>query len=81
MSDKSQEILRDRYLHLWLQVVKTQPDSTIHLHSNTVVKGKLCATDSENNRFRVDRLESPLGVYEKAVIRGTDINWIEWFLS
>lgn len=80
MSD-AEEILRDRYLQLWLNVVNDQPNVTLHMHSNTLVQGKLCGTDSENNRFRVDHLQSPLGVYDKAVIRGTDVNMIEWTQS
>jgi hypothetical protein len=74
----SKEILRDRYLQLWLNVVQDQPDSTFHMHGNSIVQGKLCGTDSENNRFRVNQLQSPLGTYERAVIRGSDINMIEW---
>lgn len=74
----SKEILRDRYLQLWLNVTQDQPDSLLHMHGNSVVQGKLCGTDSENNRFRVDQLQSPMGVYDRAVIRGSDINMIEW---
>lgn len=75
---ESREILKDRYLQLWLNVVKNQPDATFHMYGNSIVQGQLCGTDSENNRFRVNRLQSPLGVYEKATIRGTDVNTIEW---
>ncbi|KAG2205909.1 hypothetical protein INT46_002529 [Mucor plumbeus] len=60
------DILRDRYLQLWLNVVQNKPHATIHLH------------DSENNRFRVDDLKAPLGTYDRAIIRGNDINLIEW---
>lgn len=76
MSDAN-HILRDRYLQLWLNLIQQEPIATFHLHSNCTVQGKLCGTDSENNRFRVNQLKSPLGIYEKAVIRGTDVNRIE----
>ncbi|RCH88508.1 hypothetical protein CU098_010480, partial [Rhizopus stolonifer] len=70
----AKDILRDRYLNLWLNVVKETPKATLHMHGGGgVVQGKLCAADSESNRFRVDELESHLGVYQKAVIRGDDI--------
>lgn len=77
MSD-AKDILRDRYLQLWLNVVKETPKVKLHMHGGITVEGKLCATDSENNRFRIEQLESPLGVYQKAVIRGDDIDVIEW---
>ncbi|PHZ12503.1 uncharacterized protein RHIMIDRAFT_282299 [Rhizopus microsporus ATCC 52813] len=77
MSD-AEEKLRDRYLQLWLSTIKESPTATFQLHGGITVQGKLRATDSENNRFRVDRLESPMGTYDRAVIRGTDINVIEW---
>ncbi|KAI8638551.1 hypothetical protein BD408DRAFT_422858 [Parasitella parasitica] len=70
--------LRDRYLQLWLNVVQYKPQATIHLHGNSTVHAKLYSTDSENNRFRVDELKSPLGTYDRAIIRGSDINLIEW---
>ena len=72
------DILRDRYLQLWLNVVQNKPHATIHLHGNSTVNAKLCSTDSENNRFRVDDLKAPLGTYDRAIIRGNDINLIEW---
>ncbi|KAF1798269.1 hypothetical protein V8B55DRAFT_1601392 [Mucor lusitanicus] len=74
----AREILRDRYLQLWLHVVQDTPHATIHLHGNTTVNAKLCSTDSENNRFRVDKLQAPLGTYDRAIIRGSDIDLIEW---
>ncbi|GAN05403.1 hypothetical protein MAM1_0090c04874 [Mucor ambiguus] len=74
----AREVLRDRYLQLWLNVVQDMPHATIHLHGNTSVNAKLCSTDSENNRFRVDELEAPLGTYGRAIIRGSDIDLIEW---
>lgn len=74
----AREILRDRYLQLWLHVAQDTPHATIHLHGNTTVNAKLCSTDSENNRFRVDELRAPLGTYDRAIIRGSDIDLIEW---
>lgn len=73
--------LRDRYLQLWLQTVHDGPRSTLYMHGGSVIQGTLRGTDSENNRFRVDQLESPLGTYDRAIIRGTDIDMIEWSVS
>ncbi|KAI7906605.1 uncharacterized protein BX663DRAFT_497061 [Cokeromyces recurvatus] len=72
------DLLRDRYLQLWLNVTDTKPQCKFHLYGGTVVQGELIATDSENNRFRVNQLESPLGIYNKVIVRGTDVDWIEW---
>ncbi|KAI8386972.1 hypothetical protein BD560DRAFT_383383 [Blakeslea trispora] len=80
MNSSSDQKLRDRYLQLWLQAVQERPQATFYMQGNTVVKGILCGTDSENNRFRVDQLESPLGLYERAALRGTDIDRIEYRL-
>jgi hypothetical protein len=75
--NKNYEVLRSRYLQFWVNVANDKPESTFLLHGNGSVQGKLVGTDSENNRFRVDQLESPLGTYNKAVIRGTDIHVLE----
>ncbi|KAI8993614.1 hypothetical protein BDB01DRAFT_832403 [Pilobolus umbonatus] len=69
----AEESLRDRYLQVWLNAIKNKSKVTFHMHG-TVVTGKLCGTDSENNRFRVDHLETPMGTYEHTVIRGEDID-------
>ncbi|RUP02631.1 hypothetical protein BC936DRAFT_140618 [Jimgerdemannia flammicorona] len=44
---------------------------------SAIVKGTFVATDSENNRFRINGLQTPMGVYERAVIRGTDVDVLE----
>ncbi|KAL0079798.1 hypothetical protein J3Q64DRAFT_1851539 [Phycomyces blakesleeanus] len=71
MSDSHQK-LRSRYLSFWLNVTKEMPMATLEMHGNTTVQGKLCGTDSQNNRFRIDQLESPIGVYDHVVVRGSD---------
>lgn len=35
------------------------------------------ATDSESNRFRINNLQTPIGIYECAVIRGADVDVVE----
>ncbi|KAI8875792.1 hypothetical protein K501DRAFT_289211 [Backusella circina FSU 941] len=76
-NNKDYEVLRSRYLRFWVNVANDKPDSRFLMHGHGSVQGKLVGTDSENNRFRVDQLESPLGMYNKAVIRGTDMNVLE----
>ncbi|OBZ82294.1 hypothetical protein A0J61_09656 [Choanephora cucurbitarum] len=73
--------LRERYLDLWLQATQDKPHMTFYMHGHTQVKGVFCSTDSENNRFRVDQLASPLGLYERVTLRGTDIDRIEYSLK
>ncbi|ORZ25926.1 hypothetical protein BCR42DRAFT_401224, partial [Absidia repens] len=69
--------MKDRYLSFWLSMNKLSPNTTLHLPQNTQIKGTYIGTDAENNRFRVDKLQTPMGVYERAVIRGTDVDMIE----
>lgn len=78
---KADDHLRDRYLQLWLHAVQEAPKTTWYMHGGSIVQGTLRGTDSENNRFRVDQLESPLGIYDRAIIRGTDIDMIEWSIA
>lgn len=74
----AKDALRDRYLQMWLQVVKNEPNATFEMHGGTKVEGQLCGTDTENNRFRVNQLQSPMGTLDKAVIRGSDLNSVQW---
>ncbi|KAI8147633.1 hypothetical protein BJV82DRAFT_596327 [Fennellomyces sp. T-0311] len=73
-----QELQKSRYLHFF-RAIAQGPDNKAEfvLCGNTCVKGCIMATDSQNNRFLVRDLETPTGLYEKAVLRGTDVELIE----
>lgn len=73
----AKDLLRDRYLQLLLQITKTQPQAVFDMYGGTCVDGQLCGTDAESNRFRVNQLQSPMGTFDKAVIRASDLNRIE----
>ncbi|KAI8388556.1 uncharacterized protein BYT42DRAFT_611588 [Radiomyces spectabilis] len=72
MSDNSTDPLRSRYLQFWLAMSQTAPKATVVMDGKTVVQGIFRGTDSENNRFRFDQLETPMGTYERTVLRGPD---------
>ncbi|KAI8332320.1 hypothetical protein BC941DRAFT_437243 [Chlamydoabsidia padenii] len=71
------ELMKDRYLSFWLSMNTMQPTVDLHLPQNTLVQGIYKGTDAENNRFRIDKLQTPMGVYERSVIRGSDIDMLE----
>ncbi|SAM08899.1 hypothetical protein [Absidia glauca] len=74
------EHMKDRYLGFWLSMNELAPKVSLHLPQNTLVKGTFKGTDAENNRFRIDHLETPMGVYEHSVIRGSDVDMLELHL-
>lgn len=75
--DKDVETLaRERYLALWLHVSTHKPEAEFDLYGGTKVKGRLVGTDSESNRFRVNNLETPMGVYKQGVLRSFDVEQI-----
>lgn|ERR1700731_4738017 len=76
MSDAA-EILRARGLRFWLNVHENQPLMEAELYQGGKVQGKLIATDSECNRFRVDNLQTVMGMHKHAVLRCTDIDKLE----
>ncbi|KAI8096955.1 uncharacterized protein BX664DRAFT_325262 [Halteromyces radiatus] len=76
-----EEDLKSRYLSFWLSMNTQQPQITVHLPQGTIVQGTFKATDAENNRFRIDKLETPMGVYEHSVLRGSDIDVLEFNLE
>lgn len=72
------EILRKRALHFWLNVNQNHPSMEADLYQGVKVQGNLIATDSECNRFRVDNLQTVMGTHKHAVLRGTDVDKIEF---
>ncbi|RUS18647.1 hypothetical protein BC937DRAFT_88496 [Endogone sp. FLAS-F59071] len=70
-------ILRERTLSFWLQATQQKPDVKARLFQGTTIEGTFVATDSESNRFRINNLQTPIGIYECAVIRGTDVDVVE----
>ncbi|CAG8713930.1 3307_t:CDS:1, partial [Cetraspora pellucida] len=41
------------------------------------IQGNFQATDAMESKFRFDNWESPVGIYEHVVIRGTDVRVLE----
>ncbi|OZJ02320.1 hypothetical protein BZG36_04449 [Bifiguratus adelaidae] len=85
--EASLDTLQERSLLFWIHAQKTKPLVKIHVYgggslsqSNTL-KAVFRATDSEHNRFRLDALETPVGVYKNAVVRGQDVETLEFYTS
>ena len=66
---------RERSLLFWKHIAGQQLDLT--LYEKTCVKATLLACDAKQSRLLVADLESPMGVYPKAVLRGSDIVKLE----
>ena len=66
---------RQRSLMFWKHVAGQHLDVT--MFENTRVLGKLLACDALQSSMLVSDLETPVGVYPKAVLRGSDIIKLE----
>lgn len=51
------------------------------VHDKSHVVGTFKAIDAESNRVRVNQLQTPNGTYESAVLRGSDIEVIDFDLA
>ncbi|CAI2174962.1 19634_t:CDS:2 [Funneliformis geosporum] len=75
---KIKTTLRQRSLLFWLEANKRKSNTTARLHDNsTVIKGKFKAVDANETKFRFENWESPVGIYDQVVIRGSDIEVLE----
>ena len=74
-----QDVQRLRYLHL-LRAAGDDGGShkaEFRLCGGRRVRGYITSTDSQTYRILVRSLETPSGLYEKAVLRGGDVDLIE----
>ncbi|CAG8729857.1 14976_t:CDS:1, partial [Cetraspora pellucida] len=46
-------------------------------YCSPVIQGNFQATDEMEFKFRFDNWESPVGIYDHVVIRGTDVRVLE----
>ncbi|CAG8781591.1 10291_t:CDS:2 [Gigaspora margarita] len=76
-NSKAATNLRQRSLLFWLDLSQKKPKTTARLYENTVLQGNFQATDAMETKFRFDNWESPVGIYDHVVIRGTDIRVLE----
>lgn len=70
-------------LVIWLQIPATKYIDALYSLDNygsNPVNGVFIATDTQEHRIRIDRLQTPLGTYDKVVLRGSDIDAIEFSL-
>ncbi|KAF9900143.1 hypothetical protein EC991_007823 [Linnemannia zychae] len=72
--------LRQRSLHFWVAASQENYAATITIPDSNPVSGAFIATDTQEHRVRIDRLQTPLGTYDKVVLRGSDIDAIEFTL-
>ncbi|KAF9151372.1 hypothetical protein BG015_006760 [Linnemannia schmuckeri] len=84
MSDKTDsEIameLRQRSLHFWIAASQESYPAKITIPDSKPVNGVFIATDTQEHRIRINRLQTPLGTYDKVVLRGSDVDAIEFSL-
>ncbi|KAI9312721.1 hypothetical protein BX666DRAFT_2031027 [Dichotomocladium elegans] len=75
-----QDQLRSRYLNFCHQIAQTHPRAQFTLPDKSRVQGNFVAIDSQANRIRVDHLQTPTGTLPHAVLRGTDVDVIEFMV-
>ncbi|KAI9344353.1 Gem associated protein-like protein 7 [Obelidium mucronatum] len=68
--------LRQDYLKFWLQIAAKKPQATIHCYKNTTVAGALAGIDATQTYCNVNSLQTPIGVYNEATLRVSDIQQI-----
>ncbi|KAI9303381.1 hypothetical protein BJ944DRAFT_268501 [Cunninghamella echinulata] len=76
----SNTLLKEKYLAFWLSMNRETPNVKVHMAENTIVTGIYKGTDAENNRFRIDQLQTPMGIHDRSVLRGGDIDMMEFKL-
>ncbi|KAI9495179.1 hypothetical protein BDB00DRAFT_870634 [Zychaea mexicana] len=78
-STKNYDEWQSRNVHFWQTVITTtgEEKAKFTLYGNTAAQGTIKGVDSQTNRFVVRQLETPSGLYEKAVLRGDDVQAIE----
>ncbi|KAJ1369815.1 Mediator of RNA polymerase II transcription subunit 21 [Parelaphostrongylus tenuis] len=69
---------RERYLRFLANLAGC--NVTVSVHEGTNVKGLLVAMKGDGSHFLVDRLETPIGIMESAVLRTADtiMMTIDW---
>jgi hypothetical protein len=49
----------------------------LHLYENTTVRGILRALDAKQTAYLIAELATPIGIYPQALVRASDVMWIE----
>ncbi|KAF9091759.1 hypothetical protein BGX23_004858 [Mortierella sp. AD031] len=84
MSDKTDSemamALRQRSLRFWIAASQENFPAKITIPDSKPVNGVFIATDTQEHRVRINRLQTPLGTYDKVVLRGSDVDAIEFSL-
>ncbi|KAJ3179222.1 hypothetical protein HDU85_004911 [Gaertneriomyces sp. JEL0708] len=68
--------LRKRSLQLWMSVAERTPAAEFKLVDNTTVSGTLQGCDSKCQLFNTSELQTPMGAYQAAQLRSTDVQYI-----
>ncbi|KAF9119147.1 hypothetical protein BGW39_000528 [Mortierella sp. 14UC] len=72
--------LRQRSLRFWIAASQKNYSASITIPDSKPVNGMFIAVDTQEHRIRIDRLQTPLGTYDKVVLRGSDVDAIEFSL-
>eukprot|EP00668_Euglena_longa_P028973 GGOE01036310.1.p1 GENE.GGOE01036310.1~~GGOE01036310.1.p1 ORF type:complete len:110 (+),score=10.24 GGOE01036310.1:55-384(+) len=67
---------REAMLKFWLNVRGTR--ATFHMYENVVAEAQYECVDGEQSSIFVKNLQTPLGVYPDALLRMSDIRYIEF---
>ncbi|KAG0048886.1 hypothetical protein BGZ83_006217 [Gryganskiella cystojenkinii] len=73
--------LRKRSLMFWLTAAKEQPSAKVVIPNSKPVCGRFVSMDAQEQRVRIDVLQTPIGTYEHVVLRGGDVDALELTLG
>ncbi|KAF9905672.1 hypothetical protein BX616_000957 [Lobosporangium transversale] len=69
--------LRKRALLFWLAAAKGASPCTVIIPDSKPVCGTFVAMDSHEQRVRINALQTPIGTYDRVVLRGSDVDALE----
>ncbi|KAG0213081.1 hypothetical protein BGX28_005102 [Mortierella sp. GBA30] len=72
--------LRQRSLLFWITASQEQLVTKIVIPDSKPVQGTFIAMDAQERRVRINALQTPLGTYDQVVLRGTDVDALEFCL-
>ncbi|CAO3564439.1 unnamed protein product [Mortierella alpina] len=72
--------LRQRSLLFWIAASQHNLATTVVIPNSKPVHGTFIATNAQERRIRINALQTPLGTYNQVVLRGSDVDALEFTL-
>ncbi|KAF9936923.1 hypothetical protein BGZ75_006035 [Mortierella antarctica] len=72
--------LRQRSLLFWIAASQQHLAAKVVIPNSKPVQGTFIATDAQERRIRINALQTPLGTYNQVVLRGSDVDALEFSL-